>query len=106
MKQPIRVVFVVWKTCASRKTAATLASLNRGIGQPPGTVLETSRVVEHMLDEDDPDVRQRDAVCDRASLCLSTGSVRWRSLEKQHGRSFRNCLARKRNHLPMSSVVS
>lgn len=32
---------------------AKLASLRRGLGQPPGTVVETSRVVEHLLDEDD-----------------------------------------------------
>ncbi len=31
-----------------------LASLRRGLGQQPGTVMEVSRVVEHMLDEDDP----------------------------------------------------
>lgn len=34
---------------------ATLASLRRGMGQRPGSVLETSRIVEHMLDEDDPE---------------------------------------------------
>lgn len=31
-----------------------LASLRRGLGQPPGTVVEVSRVIEHMLDENDP----------------------------------------------------
>lgn len=38
-----------------RDDRTTLASLRRGMGQPPGTVLETTRVVDHMLDEDDPD---------------------------------------------------
>lgn len=33
---------------------ARLASLRRGLGQSPGAVLEASRVIEHMLDEDDP----------------------------------------------------
>ena len=33
---------------------ARLASLRRGLGQPPGAVPEASRVIEHMLDEDDP----------------------------------------------------
>jgi CRISPR type I-E-associated protein CasB/Cse2 len=33
---------------------ARLSSLRRGLGQPPGAVLEASRVVEHLLDEDDP----------------------------------------------------
>jgi CRISPR system Cascade subunit CasB len=33
---------------------AKLASLRRGLGQPPGSALEASRVIERMLDEDDP----------------------------------------------------
>lgn len=33
---------------------ARLASLRRGLGQPPGTVSEATRVIEHILDEDDP----------------------------------------------------
>ena len=37
-----------------RDDRGSLASLRRGLGQPPGTVMEVSRVVEHMLDEDDP----------------------------------------------------
>ena len=36
------------------KDRARLASLRRGLGQQPGTVLEASRVIEHILDEDDP----------------------------------------------------
>ena len=31
----------------------SLASLRRGLGQPPGAVPETTKVVEHMLDDDD-----------------------------------------------------
>lgn len=37
-----------------RDDRGSLASLRRGLGQPPGAVVEVSRVVEHMLDEHDP----------------------------------------------------
>ncbi len=37
-----------------REDRARLASMRRGLGQPPGAVAETSRVIEHMLAEDDP----------------------------------------------------
>jgi hypothetical protein len=36
------------------KDRARLASLRRGLGQPPGSALEASRVIERLLDEDDP----------------------------------------------------
>ena len=54
MKQPYELIRGLERLCEQEDRAA-LASLRRGMGQPPGAVLETSRIVEHMLDEDDQD---------------------------------------------------
>ena len=53
MKEPLDLIREL-ERLREQNDRATLASLRRGMGQPPGTVVETSRVVEHMLDEDDP----------------------------------------------------
>ena len=47
---------LIWKLeqRRARDDRGSLASLRRGLGQPPGSVAEVSRVVEHMLDDDDP----------------------------------------------------
>lgn len=53
MKKPIDLIRQLerWRDQEDR---AKLSSLRRGAGQPLGAVLEASRVIEHMLDEDDP----------------------------------------------------
>jgi len=54
MKQPYELVYALQRL-HDMDDRASLASLRRGMGQPPGSVLETSRIVERMLDEDDRD---------------------------------------------------
>lgn len=66
-----------------RDDRASLASLRRGLGQPPGAVPETTRIVEHMLDEDDRD-STRNALYIVAPLFafhpLSEGEDRWSNM--------------------------
>lgn len=52
MKQPYELIHKL-ESLREADDRATLASLRRGMGQPPGSVLETSRIVERILDEDD-----------------------------------------------------
>lgn len=54
MKKPHELIYALQRL-REENDRASLASLRRGMGQPPGAVLETSRIVERLLDEDDPD---------------------------------------------------
>jgi len=53
MKKPYELIGAL-ERLRDNNDRARLASLRRGLGQLPGAVPEAGRVIEHMLDEDDP----------------------------------------------------